>query len=168
MESTKITAWEKTQIYLNTLNHMFIATVSIYVTWLCFQMGFERSRTLHVWLCTLGVSQVVVVFECFFTWCEASNSTCASYRRDLWMRITIELQFVSVTFYTVATRSHRWNAWNTCRCYRWLSYRIHVQVVTQIIGIINGNLIEISSGFGIFFVKILETETSLRYSTHMK
>lgn len=65
MESTKISAWEKTQVYLNTLNHMFIATVSIYMTWLCFQMGFERSRTLHVFLCTLGVSHICRVFNTF-------------------------------------------------------------------------------------------------------
>lgn len=86
MESTKISAWEKTQIYLNTLNHMFIATVSIYITWLSFQMGFHRTRTLHVWLCTLGVSHMSRCLICFclewffFYMVFGAHSTCASYR----------------------------------------------------------------------------------------
>lgn len=48
------------QIYLNTVNHMVIAVVSIYTTWLCVQQGFRNDGwpawNWHTWLCTIGVS----------------------------------------------------------------------------------------------------------------
>lgn len=51
----KPTAWEILQKYINTLNHMLIAMVSVYTTWLCWQLG-PTAFSLHTWLCTIGVS----------------------------------------------------------------------------------------------------------------
>lgn len=46
---------EIVQKYINTANHMLIALVSVYTTWLCWQLG-PTSFSLHTWLCTIGVS----------------------------------------------------------------------------------------------------------------
>lgn len=43
------------QKYVNTVNHMFIAMVSTYTTYLCWQFG-PNAFSLHAWLCTIGVS----------------------------------------------------------------------------------------------------------------
>lgn len=47
---------EVLQKYVNTLNHMMIAMISTYTTWLCWQLG-PTSFSLHTWLCTIGVSR---------------------------------------------------------------------------------------------------------------
>lgn len=58
IKKKKITVLEKVEVYLNTLNHMFIATVSIYLTWLCYGLGYSY-LTMHMWLCTIGVSTYI-------------------------------------------------------------------------------------------------------------
>ena len=52
---SKKTFWEKVEITLNAINHMFIASISIYMTFLCLGLGY-RPITLHIFLCTIGVS----------------------------------------------------------------------------------------------------------------
>lgn len=49
------TLLDKLELYFNIINHIFIGFVSIYMTIFCYQRGYS-SRSLHVWLCTIGVS----------------------------------------------------------------------------------------------------------------
>lgn len=41
------------ELTLNTINHVLIGSVSIYMTWLCFSLDYSLF-TLHVLFCTLG------------------------------------------------------------------------------------------------------------------
>lgn len=55
------------QIYLNTANHMVIAVISVYTTWLCWELGLRHGMTYwgwHVWLCTIGVSKRIETIKC--------------------------------------------------------------------------------------------------------
>ena len=45
---------EKVEIFVNTLNHSFIAITTFYLTWYCFHVGFTELITFHVWLTTIG------------------------------------------------------------------------------------------------------------------
>lgn len=56
------TAWDKCKAYLDTINHMIIFAVTIYITYLSWYMGPNNS-TWHVWLCTIGVSQFWNFFD---------------------------------------------------------------------------------------------------------
>lgn len=49
------TALSMVETYFNTINHMFIGTVTIYITWLCVGMEWN-AMTWHILLCTFGVS----------------------------------------------------------------------------------------------------------------
>lgn len=49
------TAWQKLKAYLDLLNHVMIFVVTIYVSYVCYGYGPSNS-SLHVWLCTIGVS----------------------------------------------------------------------------------------------------------------
>lgn len=60
----KRTAAQVIQVYLNTLNHVFVSVAAIYMTFLCYNS--ENSKiTWHVWLCTLGVSLSTFFFYVF-------------------------------------------------------------------------------------------------------
>lgn len=50
------------QTYFNLLNHIMISTVAVYMTFLCYSIG-NFPITWHVWLCTIGVSAMLVFFK---------------------------------------------------------------------------------------------------------
>lgn len=47
---------DKAQLYANAANHMLIAAVAFYTTWLCLIEG-PGPYVWHTWLCTIGVSR---------------------------------------------------------------------------------------------------------------
>lgn len=53
-EGNKKTVLEKIEIVLNFINHFFIGFISIYMTYLCINVGL-KTTSLHAWLCTIGV-----------------------------------------------------------------------------------------------------------------
>lgn len=60
-ESASRRTWlDKVQLYANVANHMLIAVVAFYTTWLCLMIEREPSifsvYSWHTWLCTIGVS----------------------------------------------------------------------------------------------------------------
>lgn len=54
--NNRTTLWQKCQAYLNTINHMVIFAVTIYVTFMCWYMKERDARRWHTLLCTIGVS----------------------------------------------------------------------------------------------------------------
>lgn len=46
---------DKCQLYANLANHMLIAVMAFYTTWLCLILG-PTTYSWHIWLCTIGVS----------------------------------------------------------------------------------------------------------------
>lgn len=48
-------AWKTCQTYLDMINHILIATVTIYISFVSYGIG-ATPRTWHMWLCTIGVS----------------------------------------------------------------------------------------------------------------
>lgn len=46
--------WEKLEIYLNTLNHVFIGICMFYNFWYCINFGFDGPHTWHEMCCSLG------------------------------------------------------------------------------------------------------------------
>lgn len=54
MEPDSRNILEKFELILNTLNHMLIGFVSIYMTWYGLSHNLS-SVPLHAWLCTIGV-----------------------------------------------------------------------------------------------------------------
>lgn len=49
------TAWDFTQTFFNTLNHVLIGTITIYMSFFCARMSLTNTLSLHALLCTLGV-----------------------------------------------------------------------------------------------------------------
>lgn len=45
---------DKLQMYANTINHMLIAIICVYTSWMCYNLG-PTNYTLHTWLTTIGV-----------------------------------------------------------------------------------------------------------------
>lgn len=43
------------EIIFNTINHVFIGITTFYMTWYCFNVGFDELITYHVLFTTLGV-----------------------------------------------------------------------------------------------------------------
>lgn len=54
------TAWQKLKAYLDLLNHIMIFAVTIYISYVCYGYGPSNS-SLHVWLCTIGVSYRILL-----------------------------------------------------------------------------------------------------------
>lgn len=52
-EVKKFTKLFMIECYFNTINHILNATVALYMTWLCFNVGWS-SITWHVFLTTVG------------------------------------------------------------------------------------------------------------------
>lgn len=50
--------WEKIESYLSILNHMIIGATTIYLSYVSYYIKKSRSRSLHVWLCLIGVSKI--------------------------------------------------------------------------------------------------------------
>lgn len=48
--------WAKTEAYLNTVNHIIIGIVAIYMTIICYRAG-GYLYNWHAWCCTIGVSE---------------------------------------------------------------------------------------------------------------
>lgn len=47
--------WDKVQVYFNTINHIIIGIISIYMSFICYRAG-GTMYNWHAWLCTIGVS----------------------------------------------------------------------------------------------------------------
>lgn len=39
----------------NTINHVLIGTISIYMTFKCYFLGFDSTTVQHTYFCTIGV-----------------------------------------------------------------------------------------------------------------
>lgn len=52
----KPTLRQKVEAYINTATNILIGSVSLYVTWQCYHVGFTN-YTKHMWLSTIGVSR---------------------------------------------------------------------------------------------------------------
>lgn len=52
----KMTPWDVAETFFNTLNHVFIGTITFYMSFFCAKMGLKNQLSLHALLCTLGVS----------------------------------------------------------------------------------------------------------------
>lgn len=71
--SSNATALEKCEAYFNTINHMIISTITIYITYFCWNLG-PTSGSLHIWLCTIGVSfkkevkQLLIIYNFFLVY----------------------------------------------------------------------------------------------------
>lgn len=50
----RISKVEKIEIFVNTLNHSFIAITTFYLSWYCFYAGFNELITYHVFFTTIG------------------------------------------------------------------------------------------------------------------
>lgn len=48
------TIWDKVQLYFNTINHVIIGIISIYMSFICYRAG-GTLYNWHAWLCTIGV-----------------------------------------------------------------------------------------------------------------
>lgn len=52
----KMTPWDVAETFFNTLNHVFIGTITFYMSFFCAKLGLKNQLPLHALLCTLGVS----------------------------------------------------------------------------------------------------------------
>lgn len=48
------TSLQKVEIWLATLNHVFIGFCTFYSVWYCFKYGFDKPHVWHVFWCSLG------------------------------------------------------------------------------------------------------------------
>lgn len=57
-QKAKATVLQKIEIILNTLNHVAIGAIAIYLTVLCWNLG-PTAISLHTWLSAIGVSELI-------------------------------------------------------------------------------------------------------------
>lgn len=55
------TTWQTLQIAFNMINHILITIVSIYMTYVTYSNG-NVAISWHVFLCTIGVSSLKILF----------------------------------------------------------------------------------------------------------
>lgn len=51
----KSTAWDFCEAVFNTLNHVMIGMITIYVSFFCVKRGMSGVTAQHALICTLGV-----------------------------------------------------------------------------------------------------------------
>lgn len=55
--------WTKIQLYVNTINHVLIGFITIYMSIICYRAGGALFNW-HAWLCMIGVSSVFLCVLC--------------------------------------------------------------------------------------------------------
>lgn len=56
MTKDQTTAWDIAESCFNTINHVMIGTIGIYLSFFCAKVGLSNVKSLHALLCALGVS----------------------------------------------------------------------------------------------------------------
>lgn len=82
-------SWQSVQIVFNIINHILIAIVVTYMSSLCYRMG-NMPISWHVWLCTVGVSNLNVKLQIAnISICNSSSSKYSVSTADDWSHFDI-------------------------------------------------------------------------------